>query len=162
LMDFVRGQVGGCRSLERPTVIFGAMRKSPNAGDVLCLGALSGQLSDLALQGGCDFACHDLASARVPIPGNILVSCAPDELVDQRSAFMCVLRRDRELAQSLVEQEAGRNDALRASRAYELQLAIELARKLREAGEIGFGIRRRLHRMIGVEEVRCVDVRTDI
>ena len=75
---------------------------------------------------------------------------------------MRVLRRDAELIERFVGKEYGRNDALGAGRTQPLELAVELAGILREAAEIGFGVGRGFDWVIGVEEVRSVDVCADV
>ena len=81
---------------------------------------------------------------------------------DEGSALVRVLRRDPELIERLVGEEDGRDDALGAGRTQPLELAVELAGILREAAEIGLGVRRGFDRVIGVEEVGRVDVRADV
>src|SRR3954447_16131715 len=101
LMDLVGTHGGRGRSLERPAIIFVAMRPRPHTGDICGGCALGIELGDLALKRWSDLAGDDLASTRFPVAGNALRPGAPDERFDDASALCRALDRDSHLAERL-------------------------------------------------------------
>ena len=63
---------------------------------------------------------------------------------------------------AVVDQEIGRDQPLRPGGAHPAKLAVELTRILRKPAEIGFGVRAIVDRVVGVEELRRVDVGADV
>jgi len=127
-------------------------------------GRLSLQLKfgNLALKGRHDRARRDLSCASFPVAGDPLLLCAPCKRVHDGAALLRIFEGDGQLIQRLVDQEIGRDEAIAPGRAHSRKLAIEFPRELGETAEISFCIRSILDRMIGVEELRRVDVRADV
>ncbi len=154
--------VGGGRGLQRPAVICLAIGPRPDAGDVRRNRAFGLQLVDLTLKRRCDLAGHDLAGTRVPVAGDVLRLRPADEQFYEAAALLRILEGDTELGDRPVGEEGGRNEPLRSGGAKPSHLAVELRRILRKSREVGFGVGAGLDRMIGVEELRGVDVGADV
>src|SRR6478752_1814793 len=128
LVDLVGRHGRGRRGLERPAVIFVAVRARPHAGDVGGLGTLQPELVDLALKRGNDRADRDLSSACIPVAGDALLLGPFHERFDNPAASLRVLQRNAELVEGLVDQEARRDEALGAGGADSAEFTIQLAR----------------------------------
>ena len=162
LVDLVRGHGGRGRGLERPAIIFVAVRARPHARVVRGDGALGSQFGDLPLERRGDILRCDLARRRRPVARDFLFPGAALDRFDQAAALARVLRRQLHLLDRLVEQEVRRHQAHGPRGTDPRELAVELLGIGLKPRQIGFGIGGGFDRMLGVEEARHVEIGADI
>ncbi len=161
-MNLVRRHLGRGGGLQGPAVIFVAARARPHACHIGRDFPLGLQFGNLALERSHDRSGRHPPGPRIPIACDMLLTGSPSERFDQGSTLPRALQRDVELLDGLVDEERGRDEADGASGLHPLQLPIELRRKLRQPRQIGLGVGTVLNGMIGIEELRSVDVGADV
>ena len=163
-MDLVGRHGRRGRGLERPAVIFVAVRARPHAGDVGRDGALGLQLGDLALERGRDLARRRSCGPGRPNRRRCLSPWSGGRASRRGCRPACAFfSAMRELVERLVDQEVRRDEALaRGPSASAPSSPSSWRGILREAAEIGLGVGAVFDRVVGVEELRRVDVGADI
>ncbi len=126
LVDLVGTHGRRSRSLERPTVIFVAMRPRRHARGLCGEAALQLQLGNLPFERRSDLLLDGCACPLGPVAGNILFPGPPLDRFDQAPALGRALPRLAQLGERLVDQESGGNEALAPRHGHALELIVEL------------------------------------
>ncbi len=112
LVNLVGRHAGGGLRLDRPEIIFLAMRPRPHSGFIGRKAALERELGDLALECRSDFFLRNGAGSRRPISRNFLFASPSLDGLDQRTALSRAIRRLLQLGKGRVDQEGRRDQPL--------------------------------------------------
>ena len=157
-MDFVGRHVGGGAGTQRPVVPLIAVRAGADTRFAGGDGAFALQLGKLRLKGGGDLAGDDAIRTPFPITRNTFFCRAADQRFHHCPAGSGIGNLRAHLPDGLVQQEVGRHYAHLAGIYDPLQLSIQDARHLFQAGNIGLGVDCIGDGVIGIEEARQVDI----